>query len=306
VAERVFFFPRRLARRRRKKTQNELFRPNERLTRRQLLDGEHHVDVADDVVVLREDRALPVDHRVGRRALLAKMHDGVGLERRERLLEELPVADVADLQVEVLPGNLGPGAHAVVDGRDGRERVQPEREVKLPAAEVVDERDLVTARREVEGRGPAAVAVAADDHDARAAAAAARGAQAVLGGQVGGLGAVAVAIAAARGADGDGRGAARGGGAAARGDEDLQVVLVVGFWRWGERGERQEDERLMMTKTSIGCGCRSDAVRALARDDGTAIEHKTEGINPHLAAGDRGCWSGVKGGERGDGSSGEG
>jgi hypothetical protein len=131
------------------------------LTRRELLDGKHHVDVADDVVVLREHGALAVDHAVGRAALLAKVDDGVGLERGERLGEELPVADVADLEVDVLPGDLAPAPHTVVRRRDGRERVEAEGEVELAAAEVVDDGDGVAARREVEGGGPAAVAVAA-------------------------------------------------------------------------------------------------------------------------------------------------
>jgi hypothetical protein len=52
------------------------------------------------------------------------MDDGVGLERSESLLHKLPVADVADLQVDVLARNLAPSAHAVVDGRDGRQGVE--------------------------------------------------------------------------------------------------------------------------------------------------------------------------------------
>lgn len=52
-------------------------------------------------------------------------------------------------------------AHAVVDGGDGRERVEAQGEVELAAAEVVDDRHLVTARRQVQRGRPAAVAVAA-------------------------------------------------------------------------------------------------------------------------------------------------
>jgi hypothetical protein len=55
----------------------------------------------------------------------------------------------------------GAPAHAVVDGGDGRQRVQPQGEVKLAAAEVVHDTDGVAARRQVQRGGPAAVAVAA-------------------------------------------------------------------------------------------------------------------------------------------------
>jgi len=188
--------------------------------------------------VLRKDGALAVDHRVGRRALLAEVHDGVGLERRERLRQKLPVADVADLQVEVPPGHVGPRAHALVERRDGRERVEPQGQVKLAAAQIVDDADLVPARREVEGGGPAAVAVAADDHDARAAAAAAGGAEAVAelgGGRAAAVAPVAVAgglrARGGRGAAarlGGGRGAARRGG-----DDDLRVVVGGVFFELG-------------------------------------------------------------------------
>jgi hypothetical protein len=74
------------------------------------LDSEEHVDSADDVVVLREDRALAVNHGVWRGALLAKVHDGIWHEAAESLREELPVADVADLQADVLSGDLAPPA----------------------------------------------------------------------------------------------------------------------------------------------------------------------------------------------------
>ena len=42
---------------------------------------EEHVQRAHDIVHLREDGVLAVDHRVGSGALLGEMHDGVGLER---------------------------------------------------------------------------------------------------------------------------------------------------------------------------------------------------------------------------------
>lgn len=52
-------------------------------------------------------------------------------------------------------------AHALVDAGDGRERVEPQLQVKVAAAQVVHYAHLVPTRAEVQGRGPAAVAVAA-------------------------------------------------------------------------------------------------------------------------------------------------
>ncbi len=60
--------------------------------------------------MLREDGPGAVDHGVGRRALLAEVHHRVGLEALERLGQELKVADVADLQLDVLPADLAPPA----------------------------------------------------------------------------------------------------------------------------------------------------------------------------------------------------
>jgi len=52
-------------------------------------------------------------------------------------------------------------ANAVVDRGDWGEGVQAQRQVKLAAAEVVHDRDVVAARGQVQRGGPAAVAVAA-------------------------------------------------------------------------------------------------------------------------------------------------
>lgn len=76
--------------------------------RRTHLDGKEDVDSADDIVLLREDSTRAVDHGVRRRALLAKVHDCIWLERLEGLREELEIADVAHLQVDVLARDLPP------------------------------------------------------------------------------------------------------------------------------------------------------------------------------------------------------
>lgn len=58
--------------------------------------------------MLCEDGAGAVDHGVGRRALLAKVHDGVRLEAVEGLRQELKIADVTHKQVDVLARDLSP------------------------------------------------------------------------------------------------------------------------------------------------------------------------------------------------------
>lgn len=178
-----------------------------------VLDGVEDVDGAHDVVCLGVDGVLPVDHRVGGRALLPEVDDVVGHELLEGLGEEGPVVDVAHHELHGLPRDAVPRVHAVVRRGDGGECVHAKLGVVLPAHEVVhcggaggeslgasqagggvrwgrprtgDERveakcsvslhdgqsltdaDLVAAGSEVKGRGPAAVAVTADDHDARA------------------------------------------------------------------------------------------------------------------------------------------
>ena len=72
------------------------------------LDGKEDVGGADDVVVLREDGPGAVNHGVGRRALLAKMHHGIWLEALKRLGQEVKVADVPNVQLNVLPTDLSP------------------------------------------------------------------------------------------------------------------------------------------------------------------------------------------------------
>eukprot|EP00982_Pelagococcus_subviridis_P007804 30735-Pelagococcus_subviridis.AAC.10 len=138
--------------------------------RRELLDRVHEVDVAHDVVRLREDRLGAVHHGVGRGALLAKVHRGGGLELLERRAEELVVAHVADEELDVLPGDFLPLPHALVDAPDRGQGVEPEGVVHAAAAEVVDDAYLVAAVAEVKRGRPAAVPVAADDHDALALA----------------------------------------------------------------------------------------------------------------------------------------
>ena len=131
---------------------------------RVLLDGVHQVDGAHHVVGLREHRARAVHHGVRRRPLLTEVHRRRGLKRLERGGEELVIADVPDEELNLVPRNLLPLAHALVDALDGGQGVEPELVVERAAAHVVHDGHFVPAVRQVQCGGPAAVAVAADHH----------------------------------------------------------------------------------------------------------------------------------------------
>jgi hypothetical protein len=51
---------------------------------------------ANQVVDLRQDGVVPVNHREGRRTLLPKEHDRVWLELPQLTLHEFEVRDIAD------------------------------------------------------------------------------------------------------------------------------------------------------------------------------------------------------------------
>mmetsp|Transcript_12276 Transcript_12276/g.26479 ORF Transcript_12276/g.26479 Transcript_12276/m.26479 type:complete len:333 (-) Transcript_12276:430-1428(-) len=89
-----------------------------------LLDGKQHVDSSHNVVGLGVHGPLAVDHGVGGGALLPEVHHGIGAEVAEGLAKELPVADVTDLQLDVLARHLLPLPDAVVDAGDGGQGVQ--------------------------------------------------------------------------------------------------------------------------------------------------------------------------------------
>ena len=115
---------------------------------------------------MREHGAGAVYHGVRRGALLTE----VNARRRRKLFErgaqEFVVADVADEEVDVAAADFLPLAHALVDTLNRRQRVETELVVHRTTAQVVDDGDRVAALGQVQRRRPAAVAVAADDHNA--------------------------------------------------------------------------------------------------------------------------------------------
>src|SRR5262245_57107765 len=67
-------------------------------------DGKQYVQRADDVVYLRKNGVLPVDHGVRSGALLCEVYDGFRLERLERGGEKIVVGYVADEHFDGFPG----------------------------------------------------------------------------------------------------------------------------------------------------------------------------------------------------------
>lgn len=87
------------------------------------------------------------------------------MQRRVRWAIPSPEQAIHFHQLSVRRGlgqeGRAPPFDALLDGCDGCEGVEAQLEVKLAAAEVVNNADLVTAGRQVQGGGPATVAVAA-------------------------------------------------------------------------------------------------------------------------------------------------
>ena len=80
------------------------------------LDGKEDIYSANDIVVLCEHGPGAVNHGVRRRALLAKVNHSVRLEALKRLGQKLKVADVSDLQLNVLSADLAPPAWSRCNG----------------------------------------------------------------------------------------------------------------------------------------------------------------------------------------------
>ena len=133
----------------------------------QLLDSVENIDCTNNVVLLGVHGPGPVNHGVGRRALLSKVNDGLRLEGGERLLEEGPVTHITDHELDMLSGHLGPLLHTVVWGSNRGQGVGSQLQVDGPPDQVVDDRDLISTGRQVKSGGPTTVSVSSDDHDAR-------------------------------------------------------------------------------------------------------------------------------------------
>ena len=94
------------------------------------------------------------------------MDDRLGAGLGDDLVEEVAVLDGADVAADLLAGDLAPGVDPLVEVADRGQRVGAVLPVPAAAGEVVDDRDLVAAGREPQGRRPAQVAVAPENENA--------------------------------------------------------------------------------------------------------------------------------------------
>ena len=126
---------------------------------RKLSQRKQHVQCADHVVDLRERCVAAVNHRVGRGALLREMNHGFRLEFLNRSGQKFVVGHVSDEEFDGLAGVRVPGAQPVGERADRSEGLRAELEIPLAAQKVVYDCDRVTLLRQIQSRGPAAIAV---------------------------------------------------------------------------------------------------------------------------------------------------
>ncbi|MNE59606.1 hypothetical protein D3C80_1547130 [compost metagenome] len=101
-------------------------------------------------------------HRIGGGALFGEVDDAVGRPVPDQ--GDQTVELLTDCQIDEVDGSardLLPGGDAFAHGADGRQGLDLQLIVDVAPAEVVDDQHVPAARREVQGRGPAAEAVAA-------------------------------------------------------------------------------------------------------------------------------------------------
>jgi hypothetical protein len=96
---------------------------------------------------------------------LAVVDDRIGKELGDDAVDEVAVLDRADVGGDPLAGELLPGRDPGVEVGDRGQRVGARALDPAPSVEVVDDRDLVPARRETKCRRPAEVAVATENED---------------------------------------------------------------------------------------------------------------------------------------------
>src|SRR5699024_2893874 len=123
------------------------------------------------VVVQRKRGCLAPKHRVGRGRLLGVMHDRLGLEFAKNPLHERPFVQVADENIDLPAGGFSPQSRALVQVGRGIKRVHVLLASQASAQVIVGDRDFVAGSGQMHRRGPAEIAVAAENQYFHACAA---------------------------------------------------------------------------------------------------------------------------------------
>ena len=122
-------------------------------------DGPEQVEIVDDIVLLGPDAVCLVDHRVGRRGHLAQVHDGIGLEVGEAGFDEVVVGEVANAEIQLDAEGVMEGAQALFARGDGLRADAADFGHPLPPQEQIGAGHFMTMRPQINGQGPAEVAV---------------------------------------------------------------------------------------------------------------------------------------------------
>ena len=107
--------------------------------RQKFAKREQHVQRADDVIHLRENCVLPIDHRIGSRALLREVHHCFRLERFERGSQKIVVGDVANENLDGLARQVLPHADAIGQRTNRSERLCAEFVIPQAAQEIIND-----------------------------------------------------------------------------------------------------------------------------------------------------------------------
>ena len=124
-------------------------------------DRVHHVERADDVVGLRVDRVLLVDHRVRRSPLLAEMDDRVGRELADHRVHEVGSQRSPTYGLIALPQISSHSSDPLLERRDRHKALDAHLLVVAATGEVVADGHIVAEGGQMEGRGPPEVPVTA-------------------------------------------------------------------------------------------------------------------------------------------------
>src|SRR5579859_3902223 len=111
----------------------------------EFLDREQNVDSSDDIVDLAENGVLAIDHGVGRGPLLGKMNDGLGRKFFHGGGQEFVVEDVANETLDLLPGVALPGAQALGQRTNGRQRLRAQFVIPGTTMKVVGDCNIMAA-----------------------------------------------------------------------------------------------------------------------------------------------------------------
>jgi hypothetical protein len=130
---------------------------------RLLTHGPEQLQRADDVVRLGDDRVIDVLHRPRRARLLAVVDDHAGLEVAKDFPDESSLSDVSDVGVDPVARYVAPGFDPLLERPDRSQGVRSRLFDPSAAGEIVDDCDVVPSAGKAHGRGPAEVAVAAEN-----------------------------------------------------------------------------------------------------------------------------------------------